>query len=621
MNVAGRRESQTWCTPGQIGNGARRPDVEHQPAVGPAQLAHRRADQRPHRAARAVAAEHRRRPDGPVRPALPHGDGDAVVVLGQAGDLGPAPDRDPGRPPGRRGQHLLQVGLVHERALRPAVEPRVGPPARTRRAPGARRPAAAARPSAGCAPAPRRRRRPPAGPGTPRRPGAPPGAADRARACFSRTTTSSPRPGEQQGRRQPDRPGADDDDGVRGHRASVAERVARCTAAPLGGRQRCTRPFRGVTWAIACESVMRARACAERPSTTRATRRSLCPSTPAARSCAPPPARGRSSTSSSTTRRPGNSRSSWPPPGCATPTTTSPPATCPSASYPIVGGHEGAGVVTEVGPDTHGLRGGRPRRLLVPARLRPLPLLRQRPCRTSATSARTCWSAPGATTRRASASRPPTAADVGQMCGLGTFAEITTVDVRSTVKIDKSIPLEVACLVGCGVGTGWGTAVHAGEVRPGDTVIVMGIGGIGINAVQGAAHAGASHVIAVDPVEFKREKAMELGATHTFATHRGGRRLRPQRHQRAGRRQGDRHRRRAQGRARRPGVRRDRQGRHGRRHRPRRPHRRRHPDQPARADAVHRRRSRARCSATRTPAPTSRRCCGSTRRASSSSTS
>jgi len=87
-----------------------------------------------------------------------------------------------------------------------------------------------------------------------------------------------------------------------------------------------------------------------------------------------------------------------------------------------------------------------------------------------------------------------------------------------SVKIPDDIPLDVACLVGCGVGTGWGTAVQAGEVKAGDTVIVMGIGGIGINAVQGAAHAGASHVIAVDPVAFKREKAMELGATHAFGS-------------------------------------------------------------------------------------------------------
>ena len=74
------------------------------------------------------------------------------------------------------------------------------------------------------------------------------------------------------------------------------------------------------------------------------------------------------------------------------------------------------------------------------------------------------------------------------------------------------------CLVGCGVGTGWGSAVNAAEVKPGDTMIIMGIGGIGINAVQGARHAGATNVIAVDPVEFKREKAQEMGATHTFAT-------------------------------------------------------------------------------------------------------
>ncbi len=70
----------------------------------------------------------------------------------------------------------------------------------------------------------------------------------------------------------------------------------------------------------------------------------------------------------------------------------------------------------------------------------------------------------------------------------------------------------------CGVATGWGSATKRADVAPGDTVVVVGIGGIGINAVQGAAMAGARHVIAVDPVEFKREKAMEFGATHTFAS-------------------------------------------------------------------------------------------------------
>ncbi len=70
----------------------------------------------------------------------------------------------------------------------------------------------------------------------------------------------------------------------------------------------------------------------------------------------------------------------------------------------------------------------------------------------------------------------------------------------------------------CGVATGWGSAVQRAGVSPGDVVVVVGIGGIGINAVQGAAMAGASKVIAVDPVEFKRETAMEMGATHTFSS-------------------------------------------------------------------------------------------------------
>ena len=103
------------------------------------------------------------------------------------------------------------------------------------------------------------------------------------------------------------------------------------------------------------------------------------------------------------------------------------------------------------------------------------------------------------------------------MCGISTFCEHTVVSLNSAIKIDKDLPLDRMCLLGCGVGTGWGSAVNSAAVRPGDTVIIMGIGGIGINAVQGAAHAGASNVIAVDPVQFKREKAMEMGATHTFA--------------------------------------------------------------------------------------------------------
>jgi S-(hydroxymethyl)glutathione dehydrogenase/alcohol dehydrogenase len=104
------------------------------------------------------------------------------------------------------------------------------------------------------------------------------------------------------------------------------------------------------------------------------------------------------------------------------------------------------------------------------------------------------------------------------MCLLGTFAEHTVVNEASCIKIEKDVPLDRACLLGCGVVTGWGSSVYAAEVKPGDTVVVVGIGGIGANAVQGARLAGAKRIIAVDPIEFKREKAMEFGATHTAAS-------------------------------------------------------------------------------------------------------
>jgi S-(hydroxymethyl)glutathione dehydrogenase/alcohol dehydrogenase len=80
------------------------------------------------------------------------------------------------------------------------------------------------------------------------------------------------------------------------------------------------------------------------------------------------------------------------------------------------------------------------------------------------------------------------------------------------------VPLDRACLLGCGVVTGWGSAVYAAEVSPGDVVAVVGVGGIGANAIQGAKLAGAKQIWAIDPVEFKREKAMEFGATHTAAS-------------------------------------------------------------------------------------------------------
>ena len=104
------------------------------------------------------------------------------------------------------------------------------------------------------------------------------------------------------------------------------------------------------------------------------------------------------------------------------------------------------------------------------------------------------------------------------MCLLGTFAHHTVVNEASCIKIEHDVPLDKACLLGCGVVTGWGSAVYAAEVQPGDTVAVVGVGGIGANAIQGAKLAGAKRIVAIDPLENKREKAMEFGATHTAAS-------------------------------------------------------------------------------------------------------
>jgi S-(hydroxymethyl)glutathione dehydrogenase/alcohol dehydrogenase len=105
----------------------------------------------------------------------------------------------------------------------------------------------------------------------------------------------------------------------------------------------------------------------------------------------------------------------------------------------------------------------------------------------------------------------------GAMCMLGTFSQYGVISQYSVVKVDDDLPLDVASLVGCGVPTGWGSAVNAADVRPGDIVIVFGAGGIGLNAVQAARFAGARAVIAVDPLANKREAAQRLGATHSAA--------------------------------------------------------------------------------------------------------
>jgi S-(hydroxymethyl)glutathione dehydrogenase/alcohol dehydrogenase len=101
------------------------------------------------------------------------------------------------------------------------------------------------------------------------------------------------------------------------------------------------------------------------------------------------------------------------------------------------------------------------------------------------------------------------------MAGCGSFAEEMVVPRAGAVKIDDDVPYEVAALVGCGVTTGVGAVINTARVRPGDSVVVIGCGGVGIAAIQGARLAGAAQIMAVDTVPARHEAARRFGATHT----------------------------------------------------------------------------------------------------------
>ncbi len=182
---------------------------------------------------------------------------------------------------------------------------------------------------------------------------------------------------------------------------------------------------------------------------------------------------------------------------------------------PVLGGHEGAGIVTKVGAGVTGLKeGDHVVTAFIPAcgQCPPCSNGHQNLCDLGAFLLGGKAIADG--TNRVTTKGQ----GVQTMCLLGTFSPYITVNQASVVKIEDDIPLKAAALVGCGVSTGFGTATKVGDTRPGETVVVMGIGGVGINAVQGAAAAGAKRVIAIDPVAWKREQAQAFGATHTFAS-------------------------------------------------------------------------------------------------------
>ena len=97
---------------------------------------------------------------------------------------------------------------------------------------------------------------------------------------------------------------------------------------------------------------------------------------------------------------------------------------------------------------------------------------------------------------------------------VGALAEYALVEASGAIKVDDDVPLDVACVIGCSVQTGVGAVLNAAKVEPGSTVLVMGLGGVGISIVQGARIAGASRIIVSDPNSARRDVAAKFGATH-----------------------------------------------------------------------------------------------------------
>ncbi|CRK50932.1 Alcohol dehydrogenase B [Rhodococcus sp. RD6.2] len=187
----------------------------------------------------------------------------------------------------------------------------------------------------------------------------------------------------------------------------------------------------------------------------------------------------------------------------------------PMAGFPVLGGHEGAGIVTEVGPGVEDIEvGDHVVMSFIPSCGK---------CPSCQAGLRNLCDLGahllgGASVSDGSFRIQAGGQNVYPMTLLGTFSPYMVVHKSSVVKIDKSIPFEVACLVGCGVTTGYGSATHTAQIKPGEDATIVGLGGVGISALQGAVNSGARYIFAIDPVEWKREQALKFGATHAFAS-------------------------------------------------------------------------------------------------------
>lgn len=182
----------------------------------------------------------------------------------------------------------------------------------------------------------------------------------------------------------------------------------------------------------------------------------------------------------------------------------------PEGIFPSVLGHEGGGIVEEVGPGVTSLKPG--------DHVIPLYTAECRECKFCLSGKTNLCQAVRATqgqglmpdgTSRFSL----TGETIFHYMGTSTFSEYTVVPEISLAKIAKEAPLDKVCLLGCGITTGIGAVLNTAKVQPGDTVAIFGLGGIGLSAIQGAVMAKASRIIVIDINEDKFEMAKMLGAT------------------------------------------------------------------------------------------------------------
>jgi S-(hydroxymethyl)glutathione dehydrogenase/alcohol dehydrogenase len=185
------------------------------------------------------------------------------------------------------------------------------------------------------------------------------------------------------------------------------------------------------------------------------------------------------------------------------------------SAFPVIGGHEGSGIVESVGENVTTLQpGDHVATSFVPScgRCEYCASGRQYICDLGAHTLVGPMISDG-TWRHHWGD-----VDLNRMCQLGTFSEYIVANEASVIRIDPWYDLRAAALISCGLATGFGSAASRGGVKPGDTVAVIGCGGVGSGAIQGAVHAGARAVIAIDTNQSKIDRALKIGATHGCAT-------------------------------------------------------------------------------------------------------